>query len=199
MAFFQPPHQLPLGRMTEDPQGRRRSRRKTWLALSALAVILALLIVPPYISVSRYKNRITQAMSASIGRPVRLSSIELRLLPRPSFVLADLAVEEDPAYGSEPVLHANSVTAAIRILPLWRGRLEISRISVDEALRVNTINGAYASFEEKFKGSITPGKLADFVVLSKDVLTPPSAETLSSKVLLTVMGGKDTYRNEDVR
>ena len=103
------------------------------MALSAVAVILALVIVPPYVSISRYKNRISQVLAASIGRPVRLSSVELRILPRPSFVLTDLVVEEDPAYGAEPVLHANTVTASIRILPLWRGRLQISRISVDEA------------------------------------------------------------------
>ena len=42
------------------------------------------------------------------------------------------------------------------------------RITVDEALRVNTLNGAYASHEEAIKGSITPGKLADFVVLADD-------------------------------
>jgi len=99
-----------------------------------VGVIVALLVVPPFISVRRYKNRITEAVSASVGRPVRLSSVELRILPRPSFVITDLVVEEDPAYGSEPVLHANTVTASIRMLPLWwRARLEISRISVDEA------------------------------------------------------------------
>ncbi len=72
-------------------------------------------------------------MSASLRRPVRLSAVELRLFPRPGFVLTDLTVEEDPSYGVEPVLHANTVTASIRLLPLWRGRLEISRVSVDEA------------------------------------------------------------------
>jgi hypothetical protein len=119
--------------MTVDAQGRRGTRTRVWAALSAVTVILALLIVPPYVSISRYKNRISQVLAASIGRPVRLSSVELRILPRPSFVLTDLVVEEDPAYGAEPVLHANTVTASIRILPLWRGGLEISRISVDEA------------------------------------------------------------------
>lgn len=117
--------------MTGDARG---GRTRIWLALSAVGLILALIIVPPFISVRRYKNRITEVISASIGRPVRLSSIELRILPQPSFVITDLVVEEDPAYGAEPVLHANSVTARIRMLPLWwRGRLEISRISVDEA------------------------------------------------------------------
>ncbi len=50
------------------------------------------------------------------------------------------------------------------------------RISVDEALRVNTINGAYNSHEEAIKGSITPGKLADFVVLADDPLHCGQAE-----------------------
>ena len=103
------------------------------MALALLVVLLAVLIVPPMVSVSRYKSRITQLMSASLGRPVRLSSVELRLLPRPGFVLNDLTVEEDTAIGAEPVLHANTVTASIRLLSLWRGRLEIGTISVDEA------------------------------------------------------------------
>jgi hypothetical protein len=119
--------------MTEDVQGRQRKRGRLWLALAVVAAILAVLIVPPLVSVSRYKSRITQLMSASLRRPVRLSSVELRLLPRPGFVLTDLTVEEDPAYGAEPVLHANTVTASIRLLSLWRGQLEIGRISVDEA------------------------------------------------------------------
>src|ERR1039457_836980 len=122
--------------MTEDAQGRQHKRRRpaaAGLALAAIVGLLAVLIVPPLVSVSRYKSRITQLMSASLRRPVRLSSVELRLLPRPGFVLTDLTVKEDPAYGAEPVLHANTVTASIRLLSLWRGQLEIGRISVDEA------------------------------------------------------------------
>jgi hypothetical protein len=98
-----------------------------------MAAILAILIVPPFLSVSRYESRITQLISASLGRPVRISSVEVRLLPRPGFLLSDLTVEEDPAYGFEPVLHANTVRASIRLLSLWRGRLEIGTISVDDA------------------------------------------------------------------
>jgi hypothetical protein len=129
----------PVGRntiektMTEDLRARQRRRRRIWLALSALLGILIGVIVPPLVSMRSYKSSITRLMSESLGRPVRLSSVELRLLPRPGFVLTDLTVAEDPAYGAEPVLHANSVTAYIRLLSLWRGRLEIGTISVDEA------------------------------------------------------------------
>jgi hypothetical protein len=119
--------------MTEETEPRQQKHKRLWLALAALAVLLAILIVPPFLSVSRYKSRITQLISASLGRPVRLSSVEVRLLPRPGFVLSDLTVEEDPAYGAEPVFHANAVTASIRLLSLWRGRLEIDSISADEA------------------------------------------------------------------
>ena len=119
--------------MTDDEQGRQKMRRRLWLALAALVALLAVLIVPPFLSVSRYKNQITSLMAASLGRPVRLSSVSLRLLPRPGFILSDLTVEEDPAFGAEPLLHAASVTASIRLLSLWRGRLEISEVSVDDA------------------------------------------------------------------
>ncbi len=119
--------------MTEDEQGRQRKRGRLWMALAVLVALLAVLIVPPFVSVSRYKNRITSLMAASLGRQVRLSSVSLRLLPRPGFVLYDLTVDEDPGFGAEPLLHASSVTASIRLLSLWRGRLEISEVSVDDA------------------------------------------------------------------
>lgn len=119
--------------MIEDSQERPRRHIRLWLAAALVALVLALVVVPPLIGINRYKNRITQLVSAALGRPVRLSGVELRLLPRPGFLLTDLTVEEDPAYGSEPILHATSVDASIRFASLWRGKLEISRISVDDA------------------------------------------------------------------
>ncbi len=101
--------------------------------MGAAAILAAVVFAPSLVSIGRYKGRITELIAASLGRPVRLSSVELRLFPWPGFVLTDLSVAEDAAYGAEPVLHANSVTASIRLLPLWRGRLEIGSISVDEA------------------------------------------------------------------
>lgn len=119
--------------MTDDEKRPWLMRTRWWLLLAAVAIALAIIVVPPLVSISRYKSRITELVSSSLGRPVRLSSVELRLFPRPGFVLTDLTVEDDPAYSAEPILHANTVTAAIRLLSLWRGRLEISNISVDEA------------------------------------------------------------------
>ena len=68
------------------------------------------------------------------------------------------------------------------------------RISVAEALRVNTLNGAYNSREEAIKGSITAGKLADFVVLSDDPLTVNPSKIKDLQIVRTVVGGKTVYQ-----
>jgi predicted amidohydrolase YtcJ len=69
-----------------------------------------------------------------------------------------------------------------------------NRIGVEAALRHYTQDAAYASFDESQKGTITPGKFADFVVLSEDLLALPPQRLLDAKVLLTVMSGRETYR-----
>jgi len=71
-----------------------------------------------------------------------------------------------------------------------------NRISVEAALRHFTRDAAYASFDENDKGTLAPGKLADFVVLSEDILTGSPERILKARVLLTVMGGRETYRAE---
>ena len=111
-----------------------RRRRRIWLTLAALALLTAAVIfVPGFFSLNKYKGRIAELIGASLGRPVRLSNVEPRLFPRPGFVMTDFSVAEDPAYGTEPVLHADSVTASIRLLSLLGGRLAIDSISMDDA------------------------------------------------------------------
>ena len=66
----------------------------------------------------------------------------------------------------------------------------------EEALRSYTLNGALASFQEKILGSITPGKLADFVVLSQNILTCPDDQILQTEVLMTFIGGKLVYKKK---
>ncbi len=67
------------------------------------------------------------------------------------------------------------------------------RISVDEAIRVNTLNGAYAAHEEASKGSISAGKLADFVMLSDDPHTVKPDAIKDITIVRTVVGGSTTY------
>ncbi len=70
------------------------------------------------------------------------------------------------------------------------------RMTRQEALESWTIRGAYAAFEEDRKGSLTPGKYADFVVLSADIMTIPPPEILKTRVLMTVVGGEIVYAAE---
>ena len=72
------------------------------------------------------------------------------------------------------------------------------KITVGEALKGYTINGAYASFEEDIKGTLEPGKLADFVVLDHDITTIDPVEIWDMKVQQTWVGGKKVFdRSED--
>jgi hypothetical protein len=67
------------------------------------------------------------------------------------------------------------------------------RMSVRQALRMYTLNGAYAGFEEKIKGSLETGKLADFVVLDRNLVEIPVEGLKDVKVLATFVGGQAVY------
>ena len=67
------------------------------------------------------------------------------------------------------------------------------RISIDEALRVCTVNGAYASCEEDLKGSLTPGKLADCVLLGKDPHDTDPDRLVDIPIARTILGGKTVH------
>ena len=71
-------------------------------------------------------------------------------------------------------------------------------IGVRDAIVAYTANPAYASYEEERKGSITTGKLADLVVLSRDILSATAAEIRATRVLRTIVGGRTVYAAEAV-
>lgn len=77
----------------------------------------------------------------------------------------------------------------------WNGEIwgANQRVSVSEALQINTLNGAYNSKEETIKGSITAGKLADFVVLAQDPHTVDPNDILKIRIYRTVTGGNIVY------
>lgn len=71
------------------------------------------------------------------------------------------------------------------------------RMTREEALRSYTLNGAYAAFEEDLKGSIEPGKLADIVVLTQDIMTLPEEEIPKARVDTTILGGEIRYQRTE--
>ena len=73
------------------------------------------------------------------------------------------------------------------------------RITREEALRMWTLNGAYNTFEEKLKGSIEPGKLADLVVISKDYLSCPVDEVKDIEALQTIVDGQVVYQQSSTK
>jgi predicted amidohydrolase YtcJ len=70
-------------------------------------------------------------------------------------------------------------------------------IPILDAIRVYTWNAAYLESTENEKGSIEPGKLADFVVLDRDITTVPHKEILETQVLMTIIEGKVVYEKSD--
>lgn len=72
------------------------------------------------------------------------------------------------------------------------------KISVEEALRAYTAGGAFASFEEREKGTLEPGKLADFVIIDRDLTTIPPETIREARVMLTVVGGQVVFEREPV-
>lgn len=71
------------------------------------------------------------------------------------------------------------------------------KISRQEALRVSTVNNAYMTFEEKVKGSIEAGKLADFLILSHDILTVPEEQIHAIHPLATYVGGRKVFSSKE--
>ncbi len=78
----------------------------------------------------------------------------------------------------------------------WNGEIwgANQRVTVEEAIRINTLNGAFASHEEAIKGSITVGKLADFVMLADDPHTIGNEKIKDIKIVRTVTGGATVYQ-----
>ena len=118
------------------------SSRRRVAAVAALIVLVLFLLRP---GASRLKSRIISSISASLGRSVDLSSVHIRLLPRPGFDLENLVVYDDPAFGAEPMLRASEVTADLRLTSLLRGRIEIARLDLtDPSLNlVHATNGRW--------------------------------------------------------
>ncbi|MBN1418200.1 MAG: amidohydrolase family protein [Planctomycetes bacterium] len=71
------------------------------------------------------------------------------------------------------------------------------RMTREEALRSFTIDAAHAAFQEAWRGSVTPGKVADLVILDRDILTVPAREIPEAKTRMTIVGGDIVYRDRE--
>ncbi|HTH53725.1 MAG TPA: AsmA family protein [Edaphobacter sp.] len=121
---------------------RRRSHLRRFRALYlGILVLLLLVFVPPLVNLNRYQRRIAISIGNSLGRPVSLDGVSLTLLPLPGFTIQNLVVGEDPAFGSEPIIRANSVQVTLRISSLWRRQVEFSTISFTDP-SVNLVHTA---------------------------------------------------------
>jgi predicted amidohydrolase YtcJ len=113
-----------------------------------------------------------------------------------SFLDAGIHVTQASDYPPgpfEPMMALQSeVTRTDSHGTLWGPR---QRVTVEEALRVGTINGAYASFDENRKGSITAGKLADLVVLGRDPLRVDPMSLIEIPIERTMVGGRWVYES----
>jgi predicted amidohydrolase YtcJ len=100
-------------------------------------------------------------------------------------------------YPVEPVAPFRGLYAAVT-RKSEDGKLEYfpeQRLTIDQAIAAYTTGSAYAEFTEKDKGILAPGKLADFVVLDRDLTAIPAEQILGTRVLRTVVGGKTVYES----
>ncbi len=114
---------------SSPPSAQRHTLRRRLIGTGVLLlVLLALLLTPPLLNVNRYRHRIAESMSQSLGRPVHLDNVSLHLLPLPGFTLQNLVVGENPGFGSEPTIRANKVEVSLRPSSLWRRQVEFSTV-----------------------------------------------------------------------
>ncbi|MGH9586803.1 MAG: AsmA family protein [Acidobacteriaceae bacterium] len=116
----------------EAGQGRGWARRARRILITAAVVVLVIVLVP-LINLGRYHRTIADSLARALGHSVTLGRVNLTLFPLPGLVIHDLEVEEEPAFGAEPLLKSPEVTVYPRLSSLWRERLEIARIDLDNA------------------------------------------------------------------
>ncbi len=104
------------------------SKRAKVIAIVAALFVLSIIAIPT-INVNRYRLTVAKSLSNALGREVSVSGVELNVLP-PGLTLNGVVVSDDPQISFEPILRADEVNASLRLSSLWRGRLEISKLSL---------------------------------------------------------------------
>ena len=117
-----------------------------------------------------------------------------RMFAHRTFLDAGIAVPGASDYNPGPFEPLMAIQSMVTRRD-YRGREwgPNQKVTVDEALRIATINGAYSSYEERIKGSITAGKLADYVILEKDPHDVDPNTIKDIRIVETVVGGKSMF------
>lgn len=184
-------------------------------AIGDRAIAMALDSVRKVKSGAPHKDSRHRIEHASVLNPelVHLfKHLEVIASVQPHFVVSDFWIEQrlgrersKYAYSFSSLLRAGVMTVAGSdcpiepLSPLQGIQAAVTRpgsdeaIGVEDAVKMYTRNAAYASFEEKTKGTISPGKLADMVVLSRDPYLVPANSIKQIDVLMTIVGGRIVY------
>ena len=102
------------------------------VAAIVVLAIVALAAVPYLVDTPRIQAYIASNATQTLGRPVKFSSVSVRVLPLPAVQLHDLEVAEDPKFGTAPFLKLKTGRIRLRLLPLLTGRVELGDIVLDK-------------------------------------------------------------------
>jgi uncharacterized protein involved in outer membrane biogenesis len=124
---------VPLSITEAEPKPAPTAPHKRRWGRIVVVLIIAFLValfVPPSMNLHRFAGDYARTMmERAIGRKVNTNDVRVLVLP-PGFVLNNVSIAEDPAFGSEPVIRTEELTATLRLSSLWRGRMEIASISL---------------------------------------------------------------------
>jgi AsmA family/AsmA-like C-terminal region len=119
--------------------------RRTKIIIALVVVLLLGIFLPPNVNGTRFRERLAPALSAALGRDVKIGQVKYRLLPRPGFDVYDFQVADDRAFSAEPLLMCGKVTADLRLTSLWQGRLEIAKLKLTDDAAPPSLNLVHAN------------------------------------------------------
>jgi AsmA protein len=117
---------------------KRSAAGRFFKALGVLVLLcLALLLAVPYlVNLDGFRTRLVRELSQRLGRPVEVSSLRFRTLPRLNLDILGLRILDPPEFGGKAALTAESLRVNVRILPLLRGRLEVQSLGLERPVVV---------------------------------------------------------------
>ncbi|MGH9342707.1 MAG: AsmA family protein [Terriglobia bacterium] len=176
---------------------RRLHVRRALVILACL--LLAGWLIPPFFHAGHYRKILQTTLESKLGRPVQLGAITLRLLPHPGFSIANVVVEEDPQFGSEPFARIDSVECDLRWRSLLGSRMDCSRIILDHPV-FNVVRGPGGRWnvESIFHHEGTP-PAPSLAKAPGNPVAPFDFEADDAQVNFTLNGDKKPFALEGVQ